>query len=61
MGYIKEPDGVDFEINSRPLSKEEEIAISEYIRNYKARQTKKQSTARQTRTKVASGKNTIPQ
>jgi len=61
MGYIKEPDGVDFEINSRPTTKEEEIAISEYIRNYKARQTKKHSNTRQTRTKAASDKNTVPQ
>ena len=37
MGYIKEPKGVDFVINSRPLTKAEEIAISEYIREYKAK------------------------
>ena len=37
MGHIKEPKGVDFVINSRPLTKEEEIAISEYIRAYKAK------------------------
>ena len=35
MGHIKEPKGVDFIINSRPLTKEEELAISEHIRNYK--------------------------
>jgi hypothetical protein len=35
MGHIKEPKGVDFIIKSRPLTKEEEIAISEHIRNYK--------------------------
>ena len=35
MGHIKEPDGVDFVINSRPLTKAEEIAISNYIRTYK--------------------------
>jgi hypothetical protein len=56
MGYIKEPDGVDFEINSRPLTKEEEIAISEFIRNYKARQTKKQSSTRQRNPKVSATK-----
>jgi hypothetical protein len=56
MGYIKEPDGVDFEINSRPLTKEEEIAISEFILNYKARQTKKQSSTRQRNPKVAATK-----
>lgn len=39
MGHIKEPDGVDFVIKSRPLTKDEEIAISEYIRTYKAKHT----------------------
>lgn len=37
MGHIKEPDGVDFVIKSRALTKDEEIAISEYIRAYKAK------------------------
>ncbi len=59
MGHIKEPDGVDFVINSRPLTKEEETAISEYIRNYKARLAKKQTATRQARRKVASNRNTI--
>lgn len=36
MGYIKEPDGVDFIIQSDPLTDKERKAISEYIRNYKA-------------------------
>ncbi len=35
MGHIKEPKGVDFIIRSRPLTKEEELAISEHIKNYK--------------------------
>ena len=35
MGHIKEPKGVDFIIQSRPLTKEEELAISEHIKNYK--------------------------
>ena len=35
MGHIKEPKGVDFIIQSRPLTKAEELTISEYIRNYK--------------------------
>ena len=42
MGHIKEPDGVDFVINSRPLTKDEEIAISEYIRAYKAKHSHRQ-------------------
>jgi len=42
MGHIKEPDGVDFVINSRPLTKDEEIAISKYIRAYKAKHSHRQ-------------------
>ena len=41
MGHIKEPEGVDFVINSRPLTKDEEIAISNYIRDYKAKHGQK--------------------
>jgi hypothetical protein len=37
MGLIKEPAGVDFVINSRPLTKEEESAISAYIAAYKSK------------------------
>ncbi len=48
MGHIKEPDGVDFVINSRPLTKDEEIAISEYIRAYKAKHSHRQVTTKQT-------------
>jgi hypothetical protein len=35
MGHIKEPKGVDFIIQSRPLTKAEELAISEHIKKYK--------------------------
>jgi hypothetical protein len=42
MGHIKEPDGVDFVIRSRPLTKKEEVAISEYILAYKAKHSRKQ-------------------
>ncbi len=48
MGYIKEPEGVDFIINSRPLTKEEEIAISNYILAYKAKHAHKQTPAKRT-------------
>lgn len=41
MAHIKEPDGIDFIIKSEPLTKEERVAISEYIRNYKATHTGK--------------------
>lgn len=40
MGHIKEPKGVDFIINSRPLTKQEELAISEHIKNYKLKHSK---------------------
>ncbi len=50
MGYIKEPPGVDFVINSRPLTKKEELAISEYIKAYKAKQANKKVSAKQTKT-----------
>lgn len=54
MGHIKEPDGIDLVIKSRPLTKEEEIAISEYIRAYKAKHSRKQlPTKRTARRKVA--------
>lgn len=43
MGLIKEPIGIDFVINSRPLTKDEEMAISEFIRAYKAKHAKKQT------------------
>ena len=35
MAHIKEPEGIDL-IKSEPLTNEERVAISEYIRNYKA-------------------------
>jgi hypothetical protein len=37
MGHIKEPKGVDFIIESKPLKDEERAAISKYIRDYKAK------------------------
>ena len=53
MGHIKEPEGVDFVINSRPLTQEEEMAISNYIRAYKAKHSHKQIiTKKTTRKKV---------
>ena len=55
MGYIKEPEGVDFVINSRPLTKDEQNAISEYIRAYKAKHSKKQVQPKKT------GRTTNPQ
>lgn len=39
MGYIKEPKGVDFIIQSKPLTDEERIEISKFIQDYKAKHT----------------------
>lgn len=40
MGIIREPIDMDFVIESRPLTKEEEAAISEFIRVDKKRREK---------------------
>lgn len=53
MGHIKEPVGVDFEINSRELTKEEESAISEFIKSYKAKLTKGHHPKRKTHKRVS--------
>jgi hypothetical protein len=37
MGYIKEPEGVDFIINGKPLTDKEKQAISEFIKADKAK------------------------
>ena len=39
MGHIKEPEGVDFIIQSKPLTDEERKEISKYIQDYKANQS----------------------
>ena len=41
MGYIKEPKGVDFIIQSKPLTDEERKEISKFIQDYKAKNTGK--------------------
>ena len=58
MGHIKEPDGVDFEINSRELTKEEESAISEFIKSYKAKLLKGYTAKRRTPKSATSKKKT---
>lgn len=37
MGHIKEPAGVDFIIQSKPLTDEERQEISKFIQDYKAK------------------------
>jgi hypothetical protein len=39
MGHIKEPEGVDFVINSRPLTKKEQMALSTFIAEDKSRRS----------------------
>ena len=52
MGHIKEPEGVDFIINGKPLTDKEKKAISEFIK------ADKEKIARQKlrRTKTANSK-----
>jgi hypothetical protein len=50
MGFIKEPEGVDFVIQSKPLTKKQEKELSDYIAKRKLeikKLTKKQSKTRQ--------------
>lgn len=42
MGYIREPEGVDFVIQSKPLTKKQEKELSEFIAKRK-RKIKKES------------------
>ena len=55
MGHIKEPDGVDFIINGKPLTDKEKKAISEFIK------ADKEKIARQrlSKTKSANGKKIV--
>jgi hypothetical protein len=41
MGLIREPLDVDFVVDSKPLTQKEKGAISQYIREYKTKQAKK--------------------
>ncbi len=53
MGYIKEPEGVDFIIQSKPLTDKERKEISKFIQNYKATHSSKKSV---TKTRTPSSK-----
>ncbi len=54
MGHIKEPKGVDFVIESEPLTEKARQEISEFIRNYKnnikSKKTKATNTTKQRKT-----------
>ena len=52
MGLISEPEGVDFVIQSKPLTKEEEQALSEFIRAYKAKHKSKPTVKKRTISKA---------
>ena len=43
MGYIKEPEGVDFIIDSEPLTDKDRKEISQFIANYKANKAGRKS------------------
>jgi hypothetical protein len=49
MGYIKEPKGVDFIIQSEPLTDEEKTTISELIRKDKMKRASKLPTKKHIR------------
>jgi hypothetical protein len=51
MGHIKEPDGVDFVINGKPLTEKEKKAISEFIKADKEKIAKQKAR----RTSIATG------
>ncbi len=43
MGLIREPLGVDFYVDPRPLTKKEREDISQHIREYKEKMAKRKS------------------
>jgi hypothetical protein len=59
MGHIKEPKGVDFIIKSEPLTDKEQAAISEYIKNYKLKHSKKKAATTRKSRGVNSRKKTL--
>jgi hypothetical protein len=56
MGLVKEPKGVDFIINSEPLTKEEEEKLSEFIAKRK-QEIAEMKHERPTKTKSKRAKN----
>lgn len=50
MGHIKEPKGVDFIIESKPLTEEERKKISEFILKDKAKLTNSKKLSRTSKT-----------
>ena len=58
MGLIKEPEGVDFVIKSRPLTKKEEGLVSKFIREQKVKRLKKLAAKKTTSKRTNSKKKT---
>ena len=54
MGLIKEPLDVDFVVDPRPLTKKEQLAISEFIKADKAKRALLEKQPRKTKTKKES-------
>jgi hypothetical protein len=52
MGHIKEPKGVDFIINSGPMTKEKEALVSNYIKTYKAKNAAKLTRSQNAKSKT---------
>lgn len=50
MGLVREPEGVDFVIKSRPLTKKEEELLSKFIQEHKTKR-KEKLTAKKTSSK----------
>lgn len=50
MGFIKEPDGIDFVIKGKPLTEKQKKAISEFIKADKERLAKLASRKTKART-----------
>ena len=49
MGLIREPEGVDFVVDPRPLTDAERAQISAYIREYNTKHKKKSVLKKKTR------------
>jgi hypothetical protein len=50
MGLVREPEGVDFIIKSRSLTKKEAALLSEFIRDQKAKRMKRLAARKAKRT-----------
>jgi len=60
MGLIREPEGVDFVIKSRPLTKKEEGLLSQFIKEQKAKRLKKLGTRKATSKRTTLTKKKAP-